>query len=418
MTKGAFFAVLAATTFCGVPAAGAPRSERNEAFERQIDAQLRARDASAADEFAEATAAFDRGDFDAAAEGFEHVRTEDPWFVHATRRLCSAEVERGNRNYGVALCRQAVWADRSPENEAALAFALVRPNGSRSEADVQEALQLARDASFKQEQTDPFTQLVLCQCALAEKDFATLAICADRLKSVAPHEMGTHYFATIAAATRGRVEDAERELEAAHAQGLPDGVYNELRQGIEDSRSPVERWGRIALRGFVAWLAGFALLSGGGALLSMATLRAVSRVPTEANGRVSGFDAGLRHTYRVVLWVTCAYYYASLPVVALLVVTMGAGVVYACVAMGQIPVKLVLIAAVLVLGSLWSIVKSLFVRARDEEPGEKLDLAENPKLGAVLYEVAKRIGTRPVDSVYLTHRPKSPCSSGEGCSSR
>ena len=93
--------------------------------------------------------------------------------------------------------------------------------------DGQEALRLARDASFKQEQTKPFTQLVLCQCALAQKDLETLAICADRLKSVAPHEMGAQYFAAIADATRGRTEDAERELEAAHAQGLPDRVYNE-----------------------------------------------------------------------------------------------------------------------------------------------------------------------------------------------
>ena len=402
MKRRAIFAVFAATIFCGMPAAAAPRSERDEAFERKIEAELRARDATAADEFAEATAAADRGDFDGAATGFEHVRTAAPWFVHATRRLCGVEVERGNRDHAVALCREAVGADPSPENETALALALVQSKGARSEADGQEALRLARDASFKQEQTKPFTQLVLCQCALAQHDLETLAICADRLKSVAPHEMAAQYFAAIADATRGRTEDADRELEAAHAQGLPDRVYNELRQGIEDSRPPLERWGHIALRWFVAWLAGLALLLGGGALLSVATLRSVARMPTEANGRASGFDAGLRHTYRLVLWVTCAYYYASLPVVALLVVTMGAGVVYACVAMGQIPIKLVLIAAILVLGSLGSIAKSLFVRARDEEPGEKLDLAENPKLCAVLHEVAGRIGTRPVDSVYLT----------------
>jgi Zn-dependent protease with chaperone function len=61
-----------------------------------------------------------------------------------------------------------------------------------------------------------------------------------------------------------------------------------------------------------------------------------------------------------------------------------------------------LIAAIIVFGSLWAIVKSLFVRVRDEDPGAKLDLSEHPRLRATLDEVADRIGTRTVDAVYVT----------------
>jgi Zn-dependent protease with chaperone function len=402
MKRGAILAAFAAMGLWAGALSAAPRTARDEAFERRIEAELRARDPAAADLFVEATAAADRGDEESAASQLEQVRAADPWFVHATRRLCGVEVNLGHRDRAIALCREAVAAEASPENEAVLAAALLVSTGELPGGDAEEALRLARDASFKEEHASPFTQMVLCQGALANRDFETLGVCAGRLQRVAPDEMSTHYFAAISAATRGDTSDAEQELEAARAKGLPDSMYEPLHRGIENSRPPFERWGLIALRGVIGWLAGFALLLGIGALLSAATLRAVARVPTVASGHARGYDAALRRAYRVVLWVTCAYYYASLPVVALLVVGLGAGLVYACLAIGQIPVKLVLIAGAAVVASLWAIAKSIFVRRRDEDPGEKIDLGQHAKLRTVLDEVATRIGTRSVDSVYMT----------------
>jgi Zn-dependent protease with chaperone function len=402
MKTGASLAAFAAAVLWCAGASATPTSWRDPAREEEINAELRARDPQAADLFAEATAAVDHDDADRAATLLEQVREQAPWFVHATRRLCGVERRRGHRDRAIALCREAVAAEPSPENEAALAVALVEGKGRPPQADVDEALRLARDASFKEERSTPFTQTVLCQCALAGRDLPTLTICAERLKRIAPEEVSTHYFATIDAAAHGDTSEAERQLEVARAKGLPDDAYSSMQRMIDESRPPIVRWGLVALRGFVGWLAGFALLLGLGALLSSATLRAVARVPVEATGHARGSDAALRRTYRVVLWATCVYYYASLPVVAVLVVALGAGVVYACLAIGNIPVKLVLIAAVVVFGSLWAIVKSIFVRVRDEDPGEKLDLRENAKLRAVLDSVAARIGTRAVDSVYMT----------------
>jgi Zn-dependent protease with chaperone function len=73
-----------------------------------------------------------------------------------------------------------------------------------------------------------------------------------------------------------------------------------------------------------------------------------------------------------------------------------------CLAAGEIPIKLLVLGAFVVFGSLWAIGKSLFVRAREPAPGDKLDLDENTKLRAALDEVASIIGTRSVDSVYMT----------------
>jgi Zn-dependent protease with chaperone function len=398
MKGGAFLAFAAATLWA---AAASPSPIRDEAFERQIVGELRARDPTTADVFVDATAESDRGNLDRATELFEEVRRAAPWFVHATRRLCGLEARRGHRDRAIALCREAVAADDSSVNEAALAASLIQSDGPVSEDDALEALRLAREASAKEPEGSPFTLTILCQSAIAARDFATLSACADRLRKVAPDEVSTHYFGAVAALTQGHTSEAERELDAAHAKGLPDEVYANLSRVVEESRSPLERWGGFALDGMIGWLAGFALLLGVGALLSAQTLRSVERVPAEASGRARGPDAILRRAYRIVLWVTCAYYYASLPVVASFVVVLGVGVVWACVA-GALPFRLGILAAILVLGSLWAIAKSLVARGRHEAPGEKLELERYPRLHAVLDEVADRIGTRAVDAVYMT----------------
>jgi Zn-dependent protease with chaperone function len=62
------------------------------------------------------------------------------------------------------------------------------------------------------------------------------------------------------------------------------------------------------------------------------------------------------------------------------------------------------VALIVVLGlaTLWAIVRSLFVRGSDEDPGLRLELDREPQLRAVLDDVAARIGTEPVHSVYMT----------------
>lgn len=387
---------------CATPIA-APRSPREDALEQKIVAELRERDPKAADLFVQGTADAERNDLEAAAARLEQVRAAAPWFVHATTRLCWVEARRRNRDRAISLCRQAFAADRSPVNETALAFSLLKTDGPSPPEDTLEALRLARDASSREEYPTASTQMVLCQSALEAGDMETLPVCADRLRRIAPDQAGTYYFATIADASRHRSSDAAQELEIARARGLPDDAYRTLKRLVDDSRpSFFERWAGEALRFVVGWLSGFGFLLCLGALLSAATLRAVSRAPAEASGHARGRDAMLRQAYCVVLWMTCGYYYVSLPIVALLVLGLVAGALYACLALGQIPIRLLFLGAVIVFGSLWAMAKSLFVRVRDKDPGERLDLGEHARLRAVLDEVAARIGTRPVDSVYMT----------------
>jgi Zn-dependent protease with chaperone function len=110
----------------------------------------------------------------------------------------------------------------------------------------------------------------------------------------------------------------------------------------------------------------------------------------------------LRRIYAGVLVFCCGLYYVSLPLVLLAVVGLGGGVIYAMLAVGRISIKLVLLAVIMVFVTVGAVIKSLFARGSDDEPGLKLDLAREPKVRQALDEVAARIGTRPVDTVYVT----------------
>jgi Zn-dependent protease with chaperone function len=126
---------------------------------------------------------------------------------------------------------------------------------------------------------------------------------------------------------------------------------------------------------------------------------------TQREAREGAGAWALRRVYAGVLWVTCALYYLSLPLVALLVAGVGYGVWVAFAAVGRIPVKLVLIVALMVAVSFWAVMKSVWasvVRRREEDPGQRLAMAEHPRFDAALHQAAARVGTRPVDAVFLT----------------
>ncbi len=106
-------------------------------------------------------------------------------------------------------------------------------------------------------------------------------------------------------------------------------------------------------------------------MLSKLTLLSVSRTPKAENVHATVADQWLRRIYRVVLWVTCAFYYLSLPIIALLVLGLGGGIIYGFVALGRIPIKLVVIVAIVTFISLWAMLKSIFTRPRESEPGSK-----------------------------------------------
>ncbi|WP_136927641.1 M48 family metallopeptidase [Polyangium fumosum] len=387
----------------GLLTSGEGKAADEAAFERELAAQIQKLDPEAATLFAEANAARERSDLASAAGLYEQVRARVPKFSAATRRLCTVKLHQGARNEAIALCRKALETEDVAENKAALAQALLlRPQGAAPNTlDVREAFELASSAAARKPD-DKFAQLLHCESALQYSRFDQLRSCSRALERIAPEFAPTYLYASMVDASEGHLDKALEKLERGKSLGIDEATYTSLKGQYEEAMPFHERYGATMLYGFLGWLAGLVALLGLGGLLSKLTLRAATAVPKSADENATGADKWLRRIYGVVLWACCAYYYISLPIVMSLVLVAGGGIIYGFLAIGRIPVKLVAIVAIFTLVSLWAMLKSIFFRRKEGEPGDKLDLAEHPKLRAVLEEVAGRIGTRPVDNVYMT----------------
>ncbi|MFL6289457.1 MAG: M48 family metalloprotease [Thermoanaerobaculia bacterium] len=383
-------------------AAAATLKEKSEELDARILRELDGNPRAAA-LFKQANEARLREDHRRASDLYRQVYGLAPGFVHALRRQAIEMLALDDRAGALGLARQAVLREASAENLTALSVVLSSSPGGGfpPEADRKEALDLGRRAA-ELAPDDYFAQRALAQAALLNEDVALLGQASTQMMAIVPEELGSHYMQAFARASQGALEQAQASLDRAHELGLPDEQYQALSQSFLDARPWYVRYGTAALEGLAVWIGSLLVLLLAGWVLSRATLRAAQQAPAQPGGRAAGGDRLLRGLYKAVLWLSCLYYWLSIPIVALLVVALGGGVIYACFAIGRIPVKLVIAVVVLVIVSLGSIVKSIFARGRDEDPGLKLDPAAEPRLRDLLREVAEKIGTRPVDNVYLT----------------
>ena len=397
-------AVLSVTVALGCStASAAPAQASLDAFDKRVAADLERRNAAAVPVWAEANRARELEQHQRAAQLYALVARMAPGFTHAVRRQAGEELNLGHRDKAVALAREAVSGEASPENLSVLALALAHREGKAdaTKGDLDEALQLATRAAALAP-NDFYVQAGLCQVALQAGDTEALGRGVDRLLEVAPEETTTHQFAALLDAMRGRFSAARSELERAHELGMPEDRYQALAKAFDEAQPLSSRLLPALGWGAAAWLGALAALFALGATLSTATLAEAARLPRETTGRAQGSGSLLRRAYSAVLWLSCLYYYVSLPIVFLVVMATGGGLVYAMLSAGRLPVKLLLIVVVITAATLWSILKSVIVRVRDEDPGERLELRAHPRLRALLGEVARGVGTRPVDNVYLT----------------
>lgn len=329
-----------------------------------------------------------------------------PRFSHALRRQCTARLHLGDRASAVPLCRRAVALAPLPENRGALARAL-----SHRAADVPptaaeraEAGKLARE-TLAAKPGDASTAATACDVSLRIDDTPLLRSCTDVLLSVASDDPVTRQFAVIAALTRDDVGEARAHLARARAVGLEPEAADALERLVDESEPLYLRYGRPALLVFLGWAAGLLLLLAAGVALSALTLRAAGRMAQASSATSAGTPGLLRRVYATVLTLCCAYYYVSVPLVLAGVLALGGAAIYGLLSIGRVPLKLLLVVAVVVLVSVWAVLKAIWAslfRPRAEDPGERIPRGAHPRLDATLEEVARRIGTRPVDTVFLT----------------
>ncbi|HYI12326.1 MAG TPA: M48 family metalloprotease [Thermoanaerobaculia bacterium] len=394
MRKLAFVVVLLSLSALSLFAA-----ETLQEFDARIEKELQALDPPSVGLWRRANAARATNDHTTALGLYATVHQRVPAFDHALRRLAGEQLAMGNRQLAIENLRKAVAQQRSPENISALASALL--DGNPAPAESGEAMTFAREGV----QLDPdgvFENATLAQAAIATNDLETLRKTTAHLERVAPNEVAPHVYRIAVAGAEGNWDEARAALERARAAGLPPEAYAGMRANLDRAVPFYVRWWKPAAIALGAWFGGFALLLLAGAVLSRVAMRAAKETPSDLSDNATGLGNGVRRVYRSVLFLSSLFYYVSIPIVIALVIAVGGGLIYATFALGRIPVKLVIIALILVVVTIWSILKSLFIRPRDEDPGMKVDLAQQPRLRALLDEVAGRIGTRAVDNVYLT----------------
>lgn len=394
--RGLSVTIILVVTFVARSAAA---KRLDPAYESALHEQLQALAPDAIAPWDRANEARERADTNAAQAAYREVVAKAPTFDAGYRRLCS--VQTGDE--AIASCRRALALKASWENEASLAARLSEKAFTRGEA---RTLANSAEARAPSELT---VLMVQAQISLADQNLDRFGIYMDRLHVTHPGDPDYAYLDVIAALVHADPELARRELARGVAAGtIPPG--DALERMIDDYEN---RWTpmRIAKtfgESLVVWFLIALLLYAAGTWLSRATLRATEvsaiRSAQHPSDAVGG-TRGIKRLYSALITAASIFYYASLPLVAALVLIGFFGTIYAFLAMGRIPIKLVLIFGLVGGASLWAILKGVFITLRPPkatDPGEEIRLAEHPKLAALLSAVSARIGTRSVDRVFLT----------------
>ena len=369
------------------------------AYDREFAEELRLLDASAVPLFEQANQARDKSDHRAAERLYDELFQRVPNFFHAERRRCRELLELDRRDEALTLCRDAAEHAPISANLAALAAVLQRKSGnhSPSSAELDEAIALL-DRAEQLDPNDETVALLQCELAVMRRNLPELQRCLPRVEKYAPDEPATAWFAWVAAISNNDLSAAEAQIERARKNHAPADMIDEMTRSTEEARpwtSIVFHW---AWRVLAVWAAVSATLVLLGMVLSHLTLRTAQSWTAESAQRTST----LRRIYRAVLFVASGLYYVSLPLVLLSAAAAAAALIYGMFAIGWVPIKLALVIVLMVIVSGTAIVRSLLFRPSDEDPGVKIELGAESKLRATLDEVAAHVGTRAVDTVYMT----------------
>jgi Zn-dependent protease with chaperone function len=383
---------LCALTATGLLFAFTASAETTKEFDARVESQLRKLDPAAIEIWNRANVARNAGFHGVAATLYAQVYQRVPKFIHALRRQAYEEAEIGKLGLALAHLRAAVESERSPENLSALASVL--GDGDEAKALAQEAVEKNPNGVYEYG--------VLAQIATKAQDLELLRRATGQLQVIAPRDPATHAYLAIVAIAQQDWSNAREELEQAKALGLEDSTYESLSGSIDRGMPFYARWWKPFVFAIGAWIAAFALLLILGALLSRVAMRAARELPSSLAENATTLSSRVRKIYAAVLGASSAFYYASIPIVIALVVIVCGGAIYATFVLGHIPIKLIIMLVVVGGTTVWSMLKSVFIKPADDDPGQRLDLKKQPRLRAMLDAVAARIGTRAVDNVYLT----------------
>jgi tetratricopeptide (TPR) repeat protein len=374
---------------------------RDMAKEKAIRAELETSAPQSVADFKAATEAMDAEDYDKAIELFLKVLQEAPKFDAALRRLGGSLVSTGKTEDGFRFLRQALAIRRSPENLLSLAQSLAFPagkDGTRKQK--QEAYELIREANRSAPAHDAGTLVLQAQLAMELDKIDDFRSTTGQLVANYPQLMPTHYFNAILAAYDEKWITAEKEIKVAQSLGLAPEIAQQFLDSGVQTRAAVWHYVIYSLYLIGAWVVGLTALFLIGKLMSWKTLTSLETA--NPNSPTSASELILRKFYRQLINLAGFYYYISLPVVIFLVIVVAASVTYAFWMLGRIPIKLVGILIIGGLVTIFTLVRSLFIKVESVDPGRSLTYDEAPGLWDLTRDVAATLNTRPVDEIRIT----------------
>jgi Zn-dependent protease with chaperone function len=373
---------------------------RDLAFEASLIEDLETLNPEAVPVFQEATNAADAGDDATAARLYVQVIAMAPTFSAAYRRLGYLEMfYTDSLEQAIELERKAVELNPDSYSQSTLAWGLLIRGTS---ADNQEAFNLA-SAAVKLTPDDDQALMVLVMAAGSMQELDLLRQTNDHLLEVVPNHPVAHYYKGLLAADDGKWEQAERELLLSQSLGMPpESIQTTLKDTHIARNAMLMRfflWGGVAT---AVWLLGLLVLSLAGNLLSRATLRSLAKLEPTIGAQLQPAERKIRAIYRVVISILSIYFYVSIPFVLLALTLLVAGAFYLFFLIGTIPIQLAVILILLLVASLIATLRSLFFRRKELQPGQEVSRAEAPELWLLAEEAARKSGTRPVESIYIT----------------
>ena len=375
---------------------------RNMEREKAIWAELETMAPASLADFKAATEAMDAQDYEKAAELYLKAYQSAPDSDAVLRRLGGCLVITGKTDSGFDFMEQAVAIRRSPENLISLAQSLAYPGVGKEGTREQKAraFELVKEASRSPQANDPDYLALQAQLAMELDKFDDFRYATQQLVAKHPNTMATHFYSAILAASEERWVTAEQEIMAAQSLGLaPEVAEQFLNSGVR-SRARVWHYLIYSLYLVGAWIVGLAALFLVGKLMSRKTLNSLEEV--NPNSPTSESELTLRKWYRRLINIAGFYYYISLPVVMFLVIIVAASVTYGFIMLGSIPIKLVAILAIGALITIYSLVRSLFLKVESADPGRSLNYDEAPALWDLTRTVADTVKTRAVDEIRIT----------------
>lgn len=264
----------------------------------------------------------------------------------------------------------------------------------------------ARTLSAAQQEIDKGSDRTLpyvaaAKISLEDGDDEKFEQATEQLEKKFPDSEYTAYFKGLKKLKKSDYQGAEESLRKAEELGMPtDSVAAFLKAAIDNQQWV---WEYAAIVGYVVagWLFGLVLLFGLGKVLSSLTLRSVAQ---GAAAVASPFDRVLRFIYRGVIGVAGIYYYLSLPIVLVIAIAVPLSLGYAALMLPYLNIGLIII--VLVVGSCGVLtaisgIRTAFVRVKEFDYGRPCTAAEAPALWSLVKDVAKKVGTRPVDEIRI-----------------